>query len=1102
MLTLAVSFILVQLAGSTWSQVGQSFTEIQHTLGYSIAIAEGTHLTLALGGLTHSQNHRNQGIVRTYHFDDLRCLWSPLGNDIVGLGPEDAYGTSLDLSCDGSMVAVGADTTRDVGGVRAGSIQVYQYEAAGARWNQLGLRIAGRNQFTNFGFKLKLSCDGTTLAAAAIGYVQVFEYINRSWAQKGQTLEGAGQMLTALSADGTIVAAAETQPSCPSSPTTCVPRALRVYRFSDSAWSQLGQPVTLDVPDVPFPYMLAMSDAGTRVVAGANGWSGTAQHNYGVLVFDYVGDVGSNHGDWAQAGADFGPTSGSWGMESEDVAMSGDGSFVLRSIFKFRQSQPSIRYRGSVWARAGGEKWRTVGEEHPLPGDEGHYHAVAVSRSGDFVVFGTSGVGKLDGELLGEAQVLHSPVSRRSGCTPTEPTPHPSPTLPPSPTPMPTPSALHSATLAGPSPLLDRVSSSPTPTGSPPSSPTPEPVPSPDCSGEWPVRTDEEISVMGSNNTVYVVKGSNAFRSCVLWFGMVSPCEGRWSVCHMRDCRKDTQHCTPVLGSSGIPLQTAARLHLHISYTGPKDAGDRSHCSVALTGTVLSTPSLFLCSLVGVGMLGLGVCVAGLVSARLRQHAPCPAPALRRLALLRKGAICMAVWSLATGVFWCLSSHPQAYSLGYVNGGLGLTVVGVLLLVLSALGTLYDRVPYACPVCGARVSGWLFFGAYLPPLRTGQSLTLCKVHTHHLRCLFCKKAFPYVFQWWGAACHGVVSDLWGACPVARPYHVGCWAQHCLQFAADAQYQAHWAEQEGPVASDAELAHMLAAVVQEWDLPSIERLMSLRSGLHTIAIADLGGLTAVRLAARLGRHLLLDHLLRHERIVLPQHCAIDDAAGHSLVVQGLDPDSDDLYICEPAVSYNGRHVYFGGSHGKYIYYYTPQPEDKRQYTSGWCLSRHLGTGKPPLRLLLPERPKAAVRATQGTGRFLWEAMTRCFRRRSEPHDPRIAGPDPVDGVRYLAADAIGLRWVPHSATLLHDAVMSGSEATTRYIIRMFRQLHPHAVVRRHYTEHGLWEQDWSPPEVRDWLQAEVRDWLQAEVRDWLQAEENVVQMQNFGEIRRV
>ena len=426
----------------------------------------------------------------------------------------------------------------------------------------------------------------------------------------------------------------------------------------------------------------------------------------------------------------------------------------------------------------------------------------------------------------------------------------------------------------------------------------------------------------------------------------------------------------------------------------------------------------------------------------------------------------MAAWGLATGVLWCLSLHPQAYAFGDGNGGLGLAMGGALLLLLSTLGVLYDPVPYACPVCDSPVSGWVFSGAYLRPLHGPQPGAACKVHRHHLRCLYCTRPFSCALRWWDDAGHRVVQDLWGASPVARPYHVVCWNEHCLQFITDAQYQAHWAAQQSPPASDAELVHMLATAIQEWDLPSIECLLRLRPGLHTLPISDQGGLTAVRLATRLGGHHVVDQLREFEPLVLPQHCVMDEGAGHSLAVQGLDAESDDLYVYEPVVRYNGQRVYVGHTHGKYIYYYKPQPEDKRQYEPGWCLSPHLGTGKPSFRLVLPGRPKATAPKPKAGRCFWWGAMMRCFACGPVARDSQAVDVS-APRVRHVSADHIHLLWVPHSTGLLHDAVASGSEATLQYVLQLYQQSHPHALVRRRYTDQGLWEQHQDPRHVQCW-----------------------------------
>ena len=105
-----------------------------------------------------------------------------LGDDIDGAVSNDYSGTSVSLSSDGMIVAIGAhghDSNK-------GHVRVYEYTNGGS-WEQLGFDIDGES-FTDFsGRSVSLSSDGKIVAIGAyysdndtgdngIGHVRVYEY--------------------------------------------------------------------------------------------------------------------------------------------------------------------------------------------------------------------------------------------------------------------------------------------------------------------------------------------------------------------------------------------------------------------------------------------------------------------------------------------------------------------------------------------------------------------------------------------------------------------------------------------------------------------------------------------------------------------------------------------------------------------------------------------------------------------------------------------------------------------------------------------------------------------------------------------------------------
>ena len=87
-----------------------------------------------------------------------------IGLDIDGEAAGDKSGTSVALSSDGTIVAIGADVNAGNGN-RAGHTRIYQY--SGGSWSQLGSDIDAEAAGDLSGTSVALSSDGTIVAIGA-----------------------------------------------------------------------------------------------------------------------------------------------------------------------------------------------------------------------------------------------------------------------------------------------------------------------------------------------------------------------------------------------------------------------------------------------------------------------------------------------------------------------------------------------------------------------------------------------------------------------------------------------------------------------------------------------------------------------------------------------------------------------------------------------------------------------------------------------------------------------------------------------------------------------------------------------------------------------
>ena len=178
--------------------------------------------TVAIGGRFNDGNAGNAGHVRVYGWDVSD--WSQMGSDIDGEATSDNSGWSVDLSSDGSRLAIGA-YLNDGAGSEAGHVRVYEWN--GTAWSQLGADIDGEGAGDRSGYSVAMSSDGSRVAIGAYlndgngtsaGHVRVYEWNGSAWRKLGSDIDGGlandrAGVSTALSSDGSVVAIGADQES-------------------------------------------------------------------------------------------------------------------------------------------------------------------------------------------------------------------------------------------------------------------------------------------------------------------------------------------------------------------------------------------------------------------------------------------------------------------------------------------------------------------------------------------------------------------------------------------------------------------------------------------------------------------------------------------------------------------------------------------------------------------------------------------------------------------------------------------------------------------------------------------------------------------------
>ncbi len=166
---------------------------------------------------------------------------------------------------------------------------------------------------------MSLSADGLSIAVSSpwgynsLGYkcgnVRVFDWSGTAWVQRGNTIEGEGNVFPAFSGDvfGTalelsangnhIVVGARSNTQ--EFNVLQFQGHARVFSWNGSTWQQVGQDLDGDLTGgvQEFGYAVSINKAGDRVAVGARGHNGVAQGAGLVKIFEFDGN------EWIQMGS-------------------------------------------------------------------------------------------------------------------------------------------------------------------------------------------------------------------------------------------------------------------------------------------------------------------------------------------------------------------------------------------------------------------------------------------------------------------------------------------------------------------------------------------------------------------------------------------------------------------------------------------------------------------------------------------------------------------------------------------------------------------------------------------------------------------------------
>ena len=276
-----------------WYQIGDlQGINARNQFGFSLSISENGK-RLAIGTVGDDTNGSNSGMAEVYEHQG--SSWTQIGQ-FHGRSAGDIFGTSVSISADGRLVAVGAPySSAAVDRQRSG--EVYFFEDIGfnsPRWVESRQKVSGSAGNDYFGWSVSLSSEGDRVAVGAPldgfrtdpGYVDTFSYtgINGQWARMGQQLgsgEGGDRFGFSVSMDGTgnQLAVGAFRGTNGLGVTT---GNARVFRYHDETWDSLGQVLAGESESSNFGYAVSLSAEGDFLAVGApnqNNSPGTGRAN-------------------------------------------------------------------------------------------------------------------------------------------------------------------------------------------------------------------------------------------------------------------------------------------------------------------------------------------------------------------------------------------------------------------------------------------------------------------------------------------------------------------------------------------------------------------------------------------------------------------------------------------------------------------------------------------------------------------------------------------------------------------------------------------------------------------------------------------------------
>lgn len=309
---------------SNWVQIGRTIQALAADFESGVSLAINAHGTvLAIGSYYHEGEQMYSGNVRVFNY--INNDWKRLGTNIACEEKGHESGYSISMNKEGTRIAIAIYKETN----ELGSIYVYEWgdKLENPSWIQLGGNLSIETSWSYTVYSIAMSDDGSLLAICAYGkddkwkgYVRVYEYReikSSEWDSKwinnyplviqdGDTLLNENKKYWIQFGNAILDENDNNDFEYSVCMNECGSRLavssfniagktqfgeIKMYKFYDEKWLQIGQPIKIDNIYDNFNKSIGFSSDGTKLMFGTYDEDDRGSINVFSLIDDSDGDT-------------------------------------------------------------------------------------------------------------------------------------------------------------------------------------------------------------------------------------------------------------------------------------------------------------------------------------------------------------------------------------------------------------------------------------------------------------------------------------------------------------------------------------------------------------------------------------------------------------------------------------------------------------------------------------------------------------------------------------------------------------------------------------------------------------------------------------------